>query len=325
MKNKILIICGPTSTGKTTLAINLAKKFDGEILSADSRQVYKGMDIGTGKDLPVGAKLKTPWFWKFGYYEIDGGINGSAVKIWGYDLADPKNEFSVSQYLKFADKIITDIIKRKKLPILVGGTGLYIKAVIDGIPTAEIPKNEKLRKNFSKKTVAELYEMLAQLDSIRAGNMNASDRKNPRRLIRAIEIATSKKKPKDRITRQVFDSLFIGFTASQEVLFSQIEKRVEDRLSKGLEAEIRKLLKNKVTWKSQSMSSLGYGQWGEYFFGKKSKNEVISNWVQEEKQYAKRQMTWFKKDKRIIWFDITQKDFSTKVEKKAQKWYINRA
>ena len=98
---KLLVICGPTSTGKTSLALHLAKKFNGEILSADSRQVYKGMDIGTGKDLPPGARLKTPWFWKFGYYEIEG------IRIWGYDLADPRREFSVALYLKFADRIIT--------------------------------------------------------------------------------------------------------------------------------------------------------------------------------------------------------------------------
>ena len=132
--NKLLVICGPTSTGKTTLAIALAKKFNGELISTDSRQVYKGMDIGTGKDLPEGAKFKLPWFQKYGYYEVGG------TKIWGYDLADPRHEFSVAQYIKFAERIISDVLKRGKSPVLVGGTGLYIRGVVDGIATAGVPK-----------------------------------------------------------------------------------------------------------------------------------------------------------------------------------------
>ena len=190
--NKLLVICGPTAMGKTSLAIRIAKKLTasgpegsgpaGEIVSADSRQVYSGMDIGTGKDLPAGAKIRYPWFRKYGFYEVDG------VKIWGYDITDPRHEFSVAQYLKIAHHIIDDIAKRKKFPILVGGTGLYIKGVIDGIPTAAVPPSESLRKNLEE-SVDELYEKLSQMDSLKAASLNSSDRRNPRRLIRAIEIA----------------------------------------------------------------------------------------------------------------------------------------
>jgi len=177
--NKLLVICGPTATGKTNLAISLAKKNNGDVISADSRQVYRGLDIGTGKDLPKKAKIKFLSGQKYGYYEVGG------VKIWGYDFADPRHSFNVSQYLKFTKKIIADIVKRGNLPILVGGTGLYIKGVIDGIPTAEVPKSNRLRKNLEGKTPEELYEMLAQIDSIKAAEMNSSDKKNPRRLMRA--------------------------------------------------------------------------------------------------------------------------------------------
>lgn len=316
---KLLVICGATSTGKTRLAIDLAKRLNGEILSADSRQVYKGMDVGTGKDLPAGAKLKIPWFKSFGFYEIAG------VKVWGYDLVDNTKEFNVAQYIKIAGKIIADIEGRKHLPIIAGGTGLYIKAIVDGIPTAEIPRNEGFRKSLAKKTPDELFEMLARLDSLRAGGMNSSDRKNPRRLIRAIEVAVSTKKPTVSRRPSTVDSLFIGLSAPQNTLFERIEERVKSRVRGGIENEIHNLLKKKIGWKSQPMTSLGYGAWQDYFLGKKSKNEVISDWTKEEKAYAKRQMTWFKKEKRIHWFDITKGNFTKEVEKLAEKWYISKS
>lgn len=316
---KLLVICGPTSVGKTSLALNLAKKFDGEVVSADSRQVYKGMNIGTGKDLPPGIKLKVPWFKSFGHYEING------VKVWGYDLVDPKHDFSVAQYLKFAENIVGDITRRKKLPIIVGGTGLYIKAVIDGIPTAFVPKNESLRKNLSQKSQAQLYEMLAQLDSIKAGSMNASDRQNPRRLIRAIEVATWKLKHKGlamKPEKKPQNVLLVGLSIPQEKLFERIDVRIKERMTAGIEEEIKKLIKGGVSWKDQAMTSLGYSEWKEYFAGKKTKKEAIIKWSEDERKYAKRQMVWFKKDKRIIWLDVTDRGFEKKLENLAKKWYI---
>ena len=317
---KLLVICGPTSVGKTSLALSLAKKFDGEILSADSRQVYRGMDIGTGKDLPSGAKLKIPWFKNFGYYEVNG------VKIWGYDLADPKNGFSVAQYLRFSEKIMADITKRKKLPIVVGGTGLYIKAITDGIPTVFVPRNERLRKTFSKKSQVELFEILAQLDSIKAGSMNTSDRKNPRRLIRAIEVATWELKHKrpslEDKKKKIRNTLFIGLMAPREVLFERISARVEERVKAGIKKEIKNLLKKGLSWKDQAMTSIGYRQWSEYFSGEKTEEEIKTKWTDEEKKYAKRQMAWFKREKRIVWFDTSTKNYRRKLEKVVEKWYI---
>jgi len=317
---KLLVVCGPTSTGKTTLAISLAKKFNGELISADSRQVYKGMDIGTGKDLPKGAKIKLPWFQKYGYYEIDG------VKIWGYDLADPRHEFSVGQYIKFAERVINDIAKRGKNPILVGGTGLYIRGAIDGIATAGVPKNNQLRKNLEGSSADELFEKLAQMDSLKAGQMNTSDKKNPRRLMRAIEVAMWKinnvKKEKEmEKKRKDFDVLMIGLKAPQKFIFERIKNRVEKRVKAGIKKEVQTLLKKHITWKMSSMSSMGYKQWKDYFAGNKTEGEVVKNWIVDEEKYVKRQMVWFKKDKRIIWFDITAKTFPKNVEKQAEKWY----
>ncbi len=316
---KILIVCGPTSTGKTPLAIKLARKFNGEIVSADSRQVYKGLNIGTGKDLPKNAKYRKPIFGTYGYYEIEG------VRIWGYDLIDPRREFSVAQFVTFAHKIIGDIDGRGKLPILVGGTGFYIKGVIDGISTAFIPRNGPLRKNLERRSAEELFESLSQMDSIKAASLNASDKKNPRRLIRAMEIATWKinnaKKFREEVKKSDYSILMIGLKSPEEFLYKRIQLRVGERIKNGLEEEIKHLLKNKVSWRTQSMSSLGYKQWKNYFEGKASKRVVVDSWEREERKYAKRQMTWFKKDKRIKWFDITQKNYPEGVEKLVEKWY----
>lgn len=318
MTNKLLVICGPTATGKTGLGIKLAKTINGEIVSADSRQVYKGLNIGTGKDLPKGAKLQFLWLKKFGYYEIDG------IKIWGYDLADPRHSFNVSQYLRFAERIIADIIKRGKTPILVGGTGLYIKGVIDGIPTADIPKNNRLRRSLEDKNAGELFENLARLDPIKSASMNASDRKNPRRLIRAIEVATWKVtygEETGNVKKEVYDVLQIGLTANEKLLADKIEKRVSQRFKNKLKNEIASLLKNHVDWNMQSMSSMGYGEWKDYFEGRKSEKEVIKIWEMEEKKYVKRQMIWFKKDNRINWFDITSPDYPENVENNVLVWH----
>jgi tRNA dimethylallyltransferase len=316
----LLVICGPTSTGKTTLAIQLAKRFNGELISADSRQVYKGMDIGTGKDLPKGMKIKLPWFKKYGFYEINN------VKIWGYDLADPRHEFSVAQYIKFSERIISDILKRGKLPILVGGTGLYIKGAIDGIATASVPKNGLLRKNLEGKNPEELFEKLAQMDSLKAGQMNSSDKKNPRRLIRAIEVAMweinniGKKKEIEK-KKNNLKVLIVGLNAPEKFITDRIKKRVIQRVGAGIKKEVQDLLKNHVTWQMPSMSSMGYGEWKDYFDNKKSESEVLKNWESEERNYVKRQMVWFKKDKRICWFDITDPDYPESVEKSVEKWY----
>lgn len=315
---KLLVICGPTATGKTNLAINLAKRFNGEIISADSRQVYKGLDIGTGKDLPKGAKLQYLWIRKFGYYEIKG------IKVWGYDLADPRHSFSVSQYLKFSQRIISDIEKRGKLPILVGGTGLYIKGVIEGIPTAQIPKNNRLRKSLENKSVDELFEMLAKIDSLKAAGMNSSDKKNPRRLVRAIEVATRKVTYGEKEvteTKTDYDVLQVGLIADDEYLEKKIEQRVTERFREKLKNEIAELLKNHVDWDMQSMTSMGYRQWRDFFEGKISEVEAINIWENEEKKYVKRQLVWFKKDKRVNWFDIRSKNYPENVDKIVGKWH----
>lgn len=317
---KLLVICGPTATGKTDLAVFLAKKFNGEIVSADSRQVYKGLNIGTGKDIPKNANIKYLWIKRYGFYEIKG------IRVWGYDLADPRHSFSVSQYLTFANRIIEDILKRGKLPILTGGTGLYIKGVIDGIPTAEVPRSSRLRKSLEEKKPGELFEVLAQIDPVKAAGMNTSDKRNPRRLIRAIEVATwfidhSKKSKKSEEKKTGYDMLEIGLMADEKHLFARIEKRVSSRFREKLKDEIAELLKNHIDWNMQSMTSMGYSQWRDFFEGSRSETEVINIWKNEEKKYVRRQMVWFKKDGRVKWFDIAGKNYPGDVVKVVERWH----
>jgi len=309
---KILVICGPTATGKTTLGFKLAKKLNGEIVSSDSRQVYKHMDIGTGKE----------W--------------NSDVKIWGYDLAEPTEDFSVSEYFKQIKIVITDIWNRNKLPILIGGTGLYIKSLIDGIATVDIPKNSSLRGSLEKMSIEEMFDKLAVLDSSKAASMNSSDKKNSRRLTRAIEVAvwniensTQKKvvEKRENILDKDVNVLMIGLLADQNILFKNIKNRVEKRMNEGFIDEVEMLLQMGVSWKNQSMNSLGYKESEAFFKYGLTYEEFIEEWERSEMKYVKRQLTWFKKEtyhngeKRINWFDITDKDFSKKVENLVEKWY----
>jgi tRNA dimethylallyltransferase len=299
---KLLVVCGPTATGKTALGIRLAKKFNGEIISADSRQVYKDMDIGTGKE----------W--------------GEGVKIYGYDLVDPKEDFSISQFLKFAGKTLKEIYKKGKLPILVGGTGFYIKGITDGFPTVDIPRNDSLRERLEQKTVEDLYESLSQTAAVKAGSLNASDRKNPRRLMRAIEVAQyllDHPLPASKFAAEDHDIFFVGLGSDKQTLFDRIEKRVDERVKMGMKAEIDGLLARGVTWHDQSMFSLGYRQYRDFYEGDVDEEHVVSEWKKEERKYAVRQMVWFKKDKRIRWFDIGEAGYQKKVENMIEKWHNN--
>jgi len=315
--NKLLVICGPTAVGKTSLAISLAKLFKAELVSADSRQVYKDMDIGTGKDIPANSSFKKVNKTIGGYYKIDN------IKIWGYDLVSPKENFSVAQYSSFAREVIKNIHKRNKLPILVGGTGFYMKSVLEGIDTAKIPQSKALRKKLEKLSKEELFEKIAILDAAKAGSFNQSDKNNPRRLIRAIEIATWKlnnlgvRKIKESVS---YDSLIIGLTLERKYLYKKIEERVQ-KMKAGIKKEISNLLKSGVKWSHQSMTSLGYRQWKNYFDKKESSETAFTKWLLEEQKYSKRQMTWFNKNKEIKWFKTDNTNWQENVEKLVKKWY----
>jgi tRNA dimethylallyltransferase len=292
--NKLLIISGPTATGKTALALLLAKKLNGDLISADSRQVYKYMDIVTGKDIPK------KFFWKKDHY------TNRKINIYGLDLVYPGEQMSAKIYSEYARKVILNIHTKNKLPILVGGTGLYIKSAIDNLDQANIPPNKQLRNNLINKTAPELFNRLMELNPKFANTLSNSDKNNARRLIRKIEIAEFLKNVK--ITKHKnpnYDILWIGLKADLEFLKAKIKKRIEKRKGKKLEREIEFLIKNNFLDKMPV--TIGY--------------KSLSTWEKDEVSYAKRQLTWFKKETRIAWFDVSKNDFAKKVEDMVKKWH----
>jgi len=317
----------------------LAKEFNGEMVSADSRQVYRGMDIGTGKDLPLNAKyrtLNTEYAdYRIGYYEIKG------VRLWLYDVVGPDYKFSVADYAKCASVVIRDIWKRGKLPIVAGGTGFYIKVLVEGIGTAGAEPDWKLRRKLQSFKVAELQGILEKTCAERLRGMNESDRKNPRRLMRAIEIARQNQKPclagrqgktkNQKHKLEIKKLLTIGLTSSYETLYGRIDKRVEERVRQAIVEEIEGLLGKGYTWENSALgTTIGYKEWEEHLNSLNTKYQIqntrsiIQRWKYDEHAYARRQMTWFRKSLRGVqgyWFDITGEGWENKVTNLVAKWH----
>lgn len=278
LRRKIIVILGPTSSGKSALAIRLARQFNGEIISADSRQIYRGMDIGTGKVTKAEQKL---------------------AKHWLLDIASPATDYNVAKFKKTADKIIADILRRGKLPILCGGTGFWIKAIVDNVIFPEVKPNKTLRNKLNKRSAAALFKMLKKLDPRRAKSI---DRHNKVRLIRAIEICRAiGSVPQYKPQTAKYDFLQIGLVIPKKKLQQNIGKRLKKRFAQGMIAEVKKLHQQGVSWKHLEMFGLEYKWIALYFQKKISAMEMQEKLLQEIKNYAKRQMTWFKKDKRIVW------------------------
>lgn len=282
-KPKLIVVCGPTATGKSDLAVEIAKNIGGEIISADSRQVYTGLDLGTGKITKR---------------EMRG------VPHYLLDVADPKRQFSVARYMKLTDKAIKDIIKRGKTPILCGGTGFYIDAVVSGASLPEVPPNKALRKELDRKTTEELFETLQKLDPKRAETI---DKHNPVRLVRAIEIATALGSVPALSTDAKYETLFIGLDNSDDILKKKIGLRLKTRLKKGMLAEAKRLRANGLSWKRFFELGLEYRYMGLHLEGEISKDEMVAELEKEIWQYVRRQRTWFKRNKDIVWFDPGKK------------------
>ncbi|MHB8870928.1 MAG: tRNA (adenosine(37)-N6)-dimethylallyltransferase MiaA [Candidatus Doudnabacteria bacterium] len=283
---KILAIVGPTATGKSDLAVFLAKKFNGEVVSADSRQVYKGMDLGSGKI----SKKET-----------------KGIKHYMLDVASPKSaSYNVSKFKKASEKAISNILKAKKLPILCGGTGFWIDAVCKNQNFSDVAPNKKLRDKLSKLSTEKLFAMLLKLDPQRAKNIDA---KNKRRVIRALEIIKGSNKSAFRNLDGTpkYQVLYIGLDMDTTKLLKKISKRLDIRLKKGMIAEVKRLHQNGVSWKILENFGLEYRFVSLFLQGKISKEQMRTDLLTAVKKYAKRQRTWFKRNKEIFWFDPNKK------------------
>ena len=287
-KQKVIVICGPTASGKTALSIKLAKKINGEIVSSDSMQIYKDMNIGTAK--PTKEEMQD-------------------IKHYLIDFISPNQRYSVADYKNDAEKAIKEIIDKGKIPIVVGGTGLYIDTLIYGIDYPKIEFDEEYRNELDEREKKEglnkIYEEAKKIDEEAIKKISPNDKK---RIFRILEIyhSTGKNKTEQEIiSRQKgpkYDYKVFAINIEREKLYERINKRVDIMIENGLIEEVNKLL-TKYDEFPTAMQGLGYKEVKEFIENKISKEEMIDKIKQESRRYAKRQITWFKKNKQTIWIN----------------------
>lgn len=287
-KGKVIVICGPTASGKTNLSIELAKQINGEIVSCDSMQIYKDMTIGTAK--PTTEEMQ-------------------GIKHYLIDCVSPETRYSVADYKKDAIKAIREILDKGKIPIIVGGTGLYLESLIYGIEYNEVETDLKYRNELEKIDTKQglqiLYEMAEKIDREAAKKISVNDKK---RIFRILEIYHSTGKTKTQLEIESrkngpeFDYILFGITMDREKLYERINKRVDIMIKKGLIEEVKQILE-KYSEFPTAMQGLGYKEVVEYLRGKFSKDEMIEKIKMETRRYAKRQLTWFRKYKNLTWIN----------------------
>lgn len=303
MKKKLLIICGPTAVGKTKLGIECAKIFNGEIISADCMQIYKHLDIGSAK-----ATTKEQ----------------SQAKHHLIDIIEPTDTYSVGDFKQDATKIIQELYKHNKLPIIVGGTGFYIESLLFPYSFGNCPQNlvvrEKYKNLASEKGNDYVFEILKKVDPISAEKLHPNDVK---RVIRALEIYETTGKPKSEQTLNKtsdYDYKLLLLNYDRDVLYERINKRVDLMLENGLENEVRKLVDSGLNRESQSMQGIGYKEFFDYFDSKISYEQLVEKIKQDSRNYAKRQITWFKHMQNIEQVNIENFD---EIINSIKKWLLN--
>lgn len=309
----MLVLYGPTTTGKTNLAIKLAKKYNGELISADSRQVYKWLDIGTGKVSQTSVVKKHNDYWI-----VDG------IKINGFDLNKPGSRFTVADFISFSKAAISKIEVSQKMPIIVGGTGFYIQALIQGIGTLGIASDPKLRKELEKYDASKLYKILLTTNTSRAKSMNQSDKQNPRRLVRAIEIAKSGKNILKEQYQNHYDYLIIGLTAPNRFLFKRADKWLDGRLAIGLIEEVDNLIKQGVSPDWLTNLGLEYKWITQTVLGRIPQGDTVKKLKGDIHDLIRRQKTYFRQFPDIQTFDISKKNWMEELEKYVHNWYTQK-
>ena len=283
-KQKILIIVGPTSSGKSALAVELARRYNGEVISADSRQVYRGLNIGTGKITKLEMR----------------GVPHHLL-----DVAAPKRQFSANDFVQRAHIVIADIASRGKLPIVAGGTGFYIDALVGRIALPEAPPNPALRARFARKSTAQLYALLQKKDGVRARAMrSASERNNKVRIIRALEIAAALGRVPEimDVRHPYFDTLWIGIAPPMKTLEKKISARLRARVTMGMVAEAKRLHVAGLSYRRMDELGLEYRSLARLLQGTITRKQMIEELESAIRRYAKRQLTYWKRNKDILWF-----------------------
>ncbi|WP_041100150.1 tRNA (adenosine(37)-N6)-dimethylallyltransferase MiaA [Bacillus badius] len=291
-REKLIVIIGPTAVGKTALSIYLAKRFGGEIISGDSMQVYKGMDIGTAKVT---------------FEEMEG------VPHHLIDLKEPDETFSAAEFQQLVREKITEITNKGALPIIVGGTGLYVQSVIYDYQFSESGGNSELREKLEKQAAHEgkeaLYEQLKRIDPEAAAAIHPN---NVRRVIRALEIfyTTGKKMSQQQSSQPnelLYDTALIGLTMDREMLYSRINERVDQMMAAGLLEEV-KTLWDKGIRSGQAVQAIGYKELFSYLRGEETLEAAVEQLKQNSRNYAKRQLTWFRNKMDVNWFDLSDEE-----------------
>ena len=287
---QLIVIAGPTATGKSVLAVFLAKLFETEIISADSMQVYKGVDIGTAK--PSSEEME--------------GIPHHMVSI-----VEPDTNFSVGEYVRLSRPVIEALHARGRIPVVAGGTGLYIRGLVDGLcdlPEADLNVRKRLFEEEDRHGKGYLYGRLSEVDQVSAGRIEPND---VVKIVRALEVFESAGVPISKIQalhgfkERQYDPVMIGLTMDRASLYKRIEKRVDNMVEQGLEEEVRKLI-SRYENSVPLMKGLGYKQFAGYFNGLYSREEAVSMLKRDTKRYAKRQFTWFNRDVRMKWFSVRE-------------------
>ncbi|PJA47706.1 tRNA (adenosine(37)-N6)-dimethylallyltransferase MiaA [Candidatus Uhrbacteria bacterium CG_4_9_14_3_um_filter_36_7] len=308
-QTKVIAIVGPTASGKTALAIEIAKKYNGEILCVDSRTIYKGMDIGT-------AKPKGKW-------QKYGSLISEEIVHWGLDLVLPDQIYSAGLFKIYATKIIEEIVARGHIPVLVGGTGLWFDVILGNLALPQIEPNIDLRKELEIKNTKDLFNLYKLLDPEGALKIDSN---NPRRLIRAIEVCKLSGQPFSKFQKKQNSNycvLWLGVEVPRNELYNRINTRVEEMIKEGLEEEVEDLV-NKYGFDAPGMMGIGYREWVGVWspkIGVRSQTlsalrfplsnhiNIIEMIQKHTRHYAKRQMTWFKKNKEIYWVKERNKAF----------------